>query len=216
MKHIIFDFDGTLTMSKGNIWKRLYQVLGYSVDSGSRYKEDLRLFLDGKLSYNDWCKINAEDYRSRNLTRDMVDSLADEIELFSDMVDTITALYDRGYHLHIVSGNVGYVIERVLGDNARFFESIKANEFVFSKGKFLDIIPTRYDCEGKATYVREILSSGVDKDSIYFVGNGINDEWVSSTGIRTICINPEDTDSSDTDIWHENIDTLSQLLTIIE
>ncbi|MBO7219378.1 MAG: haloacid dehalogenase-like hydrolase [Clostridia bacterium] len=216
MKHIIFDFDGTLTKSKGNIWKNLYKTLGYSVDSGSKYKKDLHLFLDGKLTYNDWCKINAKDYRVRNLTIDTIDSLSDEIELFSDMLDTIKSLHKRGYHLHIVSGNVGYVIARVLGKNARFFESIRANEFVFKGDRFYDIIPTKYDCEGKALFVQEVIASGVDKSNIYFVGNGINDEWVASTGVRTICINPEDTDSSNADIWHENIDSLSQLLTIIE
>ena len=41
MKHIIFDFDGTLTEGKGNIWKNLYKTLGYSVEKGSKYKKDL-------------------------------------------------------------------------------------------------------------------------------------------------------------------------------
>ena len=216
MKHIVFDFDGTLTKGKGNIWKNIYKTLGYSVDNGSRYKRELMAFLEGRLSYNDWCKINARDYRTKNLTKSILDDLIKDIALFDDALTTIKVLFDKGYKLHIVSGNIGYVVLKVLGENKRYFTSINTNEFVFENDKFVDIVPTKYDCEGKAMFVRELMDKGVDKTQIYFVGNGINDEWVASTGCRTICINPEDTDSKNQDIWHGTIDTLSELIDILK
>ena len=215
MKHIIFDFDGTLTEGKGNVWKNIYKTLGYSVGPNSKYKKDLRRFLDGKLGYNDWCKINAGDYRRKKLSKDIINKLADEIVLFDDAIDVLKTLHSKGYRLHIVSGNIGYVINRVLGENKRYFENISANEFVFSGDSFQDIVPTKYDCEGKALYVEELISSGVAKNDIYFIGNGINDEWVASTGCKTICINPEDTDATNTNIWHRAVGVLSEIIDIV-
>ena len=168
MKHIIFDFDGTLTEGKGNIWKNLYKTLGYSVEKGSKYKKDLVSFLEGNLTYNDWCKINALDYRRKNLSKNIIDNLIQDIRLFSDAIPVIKELYDRGYKLHIVSGNIGYVIDKVLGENKAYFTSVNANEFTFLGDKFMDIIPTKYDCEGKALFVKELIASGVDKSDIYF------------------------------------------------
>ena len=215
MKHIIFDFDGTLTEGKGNIWKNIYKTLGYSVEKGSKYKNDLVSFLEGNLSYNDWCKINASDYRRRKLTKNTIDTLAQDIRLFSDAIPVVRELCNRGYNVHIVSGNIGYVIDKVLGENKAHFTSIKANEFTFDGDRFLDIIPTKYDCEGKALFVQELMASGVDRGDIYFVGNGINDEWVASTGCKTICINPEDTDATNTDIWCSSVETLTEILDIV-
>ena len=215
MKHIIFDFDGTLTEGKGNIWKNLYKTLGYSVETGSKYKKDLVSFLEGNLSYNDWCKINADDYRKKHLTKNIIDGLVQDIRLFSDAIPVLKELYARGYKLHLVSGNIGYVVDKVIGENKAFFTSVNANEFTFLGDKFLDIVPTKYDCEGKALFVQEIIASGVDKADIYFVGNGINDEWVASTGCKTICINPEDTDATNTDIWCSKVERLTEILDIV-
>ena len=38
MKAVMFDFDGTITKSNGNIWKELWNDLGYFTGQESLYK----------------------------------------------------------------------------------------------------------------------------------------------------------------------------------
>ena len=41
MKAVFFDFDGTLTCKSPNIWKSIWEELGYDTGAGSEYKKQL-------------------------------------------------------------------------------------------------------------------------------------------------------------------------------
>lgn len=75
-------------------------------------------------------------------------------------------------------------------------------------GYIANIIGTRYDHEGKATFIKELCETKWCKtEDIVFIGNGWNDEWVSSTGVKTICLNPDKSDFENIDVWNKVIYT---------
>jgi len=58
MKAVIFDFDGTLTEKRGNLWKKIWSTLGYEIGEGSYYMRLLNSFLDNKLTHKRWCELS--------------------------------------------------------------------------------------------------------------------------------------------------------------
>lgn len=220
MKAIFFDFDGTLTYKSPNIWREIWKECGYSVASDSYYKKIYKEFLNKEITYQRWCDLSLVEYQKAGFTKQKLMTLASKIKLINGLSQTLIALKEEGYSIHIVSGNISSVIKKALGRNAKYFDSISANEMTFFKnGKIKQIKGTEYDFEGKAKFIENFKEKTNSKCSeLIFVGNSSNDEWAYLSGCKTICINPEDTDSTNTNMWHfrkENVKTLTEILPFI-
>ncbi len=209
MKAVVFDFDGTLTEKHGNLWKKIWQTLGYEVGLGSYYMSLLNQFVDKTLTHSDWCKLTLKAYQDKGFNKQILDNLVDNIHLMQGAGELITHLHAQGIEIHIVSGNITSVIEKVLEQYLPYIADIKANEFVFDdNGWLLDIVGTKYDHEGKARYIQELCEhKGYKSSDIVFIGNSLNDEYVYLSGAKTICINPDQTDFNDTLVWNKVIET---------
>ena len=203
MKAVFFDFDGTLTQKSGNIWRSIWSALGYELGEGSEYRQQLQDYLSHKISYQEWCDMTCVAYRSKAMTGDILGKLIGDIHLLHGVEETLQQLRENGYSLHIISGNIVDVIERVLGQNTQYFDSINANDFIFdANNRLVNIQGTNYDFEGKAKFIQDYQkTTGASATDLYFVGNGGNDEWAHLSGCHTICINPDDTDR-DAEKWH--------------
>lgn len=209
MKAVIFDFDGTLTEKKGNLWKRIWKELGLDTGPDSYYVSLFKRFMSGNITYKEWCELTLEAFQEKGFTKQKLDEITDDMTLIEGAEDLIKYLHARGIELHIVSGNIISVIEKVLGDNKRFITAINANMFIFDKnGKLAEIVGTKYDHEGKATYIKELCEKkGYKPSEVLFIGNSMNDEWVYRSGARTLCVNPDDTKSENVKIWNKVIHT---------
>lgn len=205
MKAVIFDFDGTLTEKKGNLWKRIWQSLGYNVDPDSYYASLYKRFMSGNITHRQWCELTLEAFKEKGFTKQKLEKLTDSMSLIDGAEDLIKYLHAKGLELHIVSGNIVSVIENVLGNNKQFITAIKANEFLFdNNGNISEIVGTKYDHEGKATYVKELCEKkGYKPSEVLFIGNSMNDEWVYTSGARTLCVNPDKTKSENNRIWNK-------------
>ena len=142
-------------------------------------------------------------------------------ELHIRLFQKIKELKEKGIGLYIVSGSIIEGIELVLGENVKYFDKIIANHFVFDKkGVISRINATKYDYEGKSVFASELIKKlDISPKELCFIGNGDNDEWVYKTGCRTICINPDGADFSNTVKWSRCIqqsDDFRDLLPIIE
>ena len=219
MKAVFFDFDGTLTHKSKNIWQKIWSRLGYDLGEGSLYRKLYEDFITKKISHQQWCDLSLAEYKSKGMNLSILNELTKDITLIDGAVETFKKLKQQGFSLHIVSGNIFQVIKMVLGDNIEYFDSIVANEFLFDDEDNLAYIQgTKYDCEGKAEYVKEFCNkTSSNSQDMYFVGNGFNDEWVHMSGCKTICVNPDDTDKNNTTMWHKvlYIDNLTELLPYI-
>ena len=217
---VVFDFDGTLTnldFTK-TTWEYIWVELGYSA-------EECRLlhkrFDKKEISHDEWCKLTEDKFRERHMHKSILESISQKIGLIDGCKDTFKELDDRNIKIHIVSGSILYVIQRILGGLVQYVDAIKANDFRFSNdGLLTKIIGTKYDFEGKASYISKIASEmHISSSDVLFIGNSYNDKWTYKSGAKTLCINPNLTDPSDTNVWHERIDkctNLTQIFSVID
>lgn len=217
-KVIVFDFDGTLSKKETNIWKALWQSVGYSVDRQSDFAKLYVSFMKGEITHQKWCDLTCDFLREGGLNRDLLLCIAQKYQLMNGFEKTIKTLKDAGYELHIVSGGVKPVINYLIKDYRDCFASVNANDLLFDNdGRLSEIRGTKYDFEGKAIFINELLceNEGLTSSDITFVGNGDNDEWAYKSGCNTLCINPDNTDSSNRTIWHDAIDNVESLTQIL-
>lgn len=221
-KAVIFDYDGTLTYGDyNNIFKSTYQVLGYATDRNSEYYESYVNFKEYKYDYDKWVAINEEDFKKGGLTKEIFDSVTENIKLIAGLEQVIKTLNKKGIKAYILSGNFGYAIKKTLGELADYFTEISANEIYFNEdGSLSHLVATKYDYEGKAKYITKIQEElGIEPDEICFVGNGENDAFAYKSGAKTICINPVDADEENSEKWTcvlYDVKNLSKILDCIE
>lgn len=215
---IVFDFDGTLTLSSDPIikttWENIWTSLGYDV----RECQNLHKRFDKKeITHSEWCKITEEFFKERNMRKNILFNIANKITLIDGVEETFKELRKRDIKIYIVSGSIKLIIQNVLGSLNEYVDMIRANELRFNEDGYLTrIIGTKYDFEGKAEYIRIIADDlQISTKDILFVGNSRNDHFVYESGARTLCINPRLTDMMDTIIWNDCIETCTNLTEIL-
>lgn len=214
---VIFDFDGTLTLPglEMNSWEIVWKTLGYDVSECEKYH---RQFSNKEISHDEWCEITEKYFIDAKCKKSHIKEAASHSVLIGDAKEVISELKSNGILLYVLSGSIKQYIESVLGrELAECFEEIKANRFVFDDQNYLEgIIGTPYDFEGKARFVQKIITEkNLSPDDILYVGNSFNDEFVYTTGVSTLCINPRGTDFYNNKIWHDYIRNLSSLKEIL-
>ena len=220
MKAVFFDFDGTLTHRRANVWKSIWQMFDYDISEGSYYRKLFNDFLAGRISHQKWCDLTCQAFKDKGMNIDVLNQIASKVTLLNGAKETFETLKQNGFDLFVVSGNITDVIEKVLGENVRYFDAIRANDMFFDEEDKLTFIKgTDYDFEGKAKFILEYKERTKCKaDDLYFVGNGANDKWAHLAGCHTICINPENADEDDKNKWHETlleVDDLRQILPLL-
>lgn len=205
MKAVIFDFDGTLTQKKNHLWKRIWKELGYDVGAESYYINLYNKFLNNEISHKEWCDLTCDAFMQKGFSREHFDEMIKEISLINGAADLIKQLSEQNIDVRVVSGNISYVIKKVLGETANYVNEIKANEFLFDKnGVIHKIVGTKYDYEGKAKYIEELCKkNGYQPQEVLFVGNSMNDEFAYKSGVKTLCVNPDKTNPDNQTIWHK-------------
>lgn len=214
---VVFDFDGTLTVKEKinqTTWESIWIKLGYS----KKDCQDLHQKFNKKfINHEQWCKITEEKFKQKNLNKDIVESIAENITLINGISETLEYLYNHDIKVYIVSGSIDTVIYKVLGDLKQFIHGIQANHFKYDKnGKLKEIVGTKYDFEGKSTYISKLISEyKVSPKDVLFIGNSTNDKFAHVSGARTLCINPRLTDPSDIEVWHNCIQSCDDLQEIL-
>lgn len=217
MKTVIFDFDGTLTKQDSNIWKQIWNDLGCKTDSNSYYVQLYNKYVNKEITYQQWNDLACEVFIQNNLHVSLLDNLINEINLIDGVKETFEQLTKNNIEIIILSGNIDYIIKNSLKDNCKYVKQIVANNFVFNeKGNVIKVIGNDNDFEGKYNFVKNyIKNNNLNCKDVVFVGNGPNDEFVHLAGCKTICINPNKTNSNDKTKWNVSfvkIDNLTQIL----
>lgn len=213
---VVFDFDGTLTSGNCNrtTWESIWVSLGYDI---KRCQELHMQFNRGELTHSEWCKLTEKCFCERHLHRSTIEQISSRIHLIKGVKKTFQHLHQQDIKIYIVSGSIMTVIRSVIRPVYQYVDGIKANEFRFSESGILkEIVGTKYDFEGKASYIREIAEElQISTKDILFIGNSINDQFAYVSGARTLCINPKLTDISNTTVWNDCIHTCRDLTEIL-
>jgi phosphoserine phosphatase len=216
-KAVVFDFGGTLShvASSLSTWERMWVSVGYSTADAGHY---LRLFVDKKISHQDWCDVTARRLAERGFSEAHFQAIINEIRPVKGVSEAIGALRAQNTLIYIVSGSVKQIIISVLGEHIfSMFEEVKANEMIFGRDSIISTIRGHsYDFEGKAEFVRRVIrEQKCNPLDVLFVGNSLNDSWASESGARTLCVNPADVDFTDTRIWTDHIRVMDDLREIL-
>ena len=213
---VVFDFDGTLTVGNTGrtTWESIWVELGYDV------KEciDLhRLFDKGEINHATWCKLTEVKFKERKLNRDMILKISSKIPLIKGCKETFEELHRRSIKIYIVSGSILLIIQNVLKELYHYIDEVKANDFKFSsEGLLTEIIGTKYDFSGKASFIRKVASKmKISAKDILFIGNSYNDKHAYKSGAQTLCINPKETDISNFKVWNDYIKPCENLFEIL-
>ena len=75
MKAVIFDFDGTLTEKKGNLWKRIWKELGCDTDPDSYYVSLFKRFMSGNITHRQWCELILVAFQEKGFTKQKLDEI---------------------------------------------------------------------------------------------------------------------------------------------
>ena len=203
---VVFDFDGTLTETHTTrtTWETIWTELGYDVEEC----RDLHAKFNRKeISHVEWCRLTSAKFRDKGLNKELLIRIASNIRIMPGCKETFEYLWSKNIKIFIVSGSILFVIQTVLKDQYFLIDEVKANDLRFaSDGTFSEIIGTKYDFEGKATFIQEVSKRlKIPPSDILFIGNSYNDKYVHISGARTLCINPRNTDPSDCVIWNNCI-----------
>lgn len=219
IRAIVFDFDGTLTSKNNtNSWKCLWEHLGYSTAQFSHYANLYTFFSSRIIDYELWCDMTCEKFIDAGFDKSMLTS-SHKIELLKDVDKTLGLLKENDIRLFITSGNIDDIIINALGPSANYFDKINANTMIFNENnKLVAIKQNCSDYEGKPDFIKSHIIDKYDykPEEILFIGNGKNDEFVYKSGVKTLCINPENgVRKDDKNIWKNVInstDTLSDII----
>jgi phosphoserine phosphatase/DNA-binding XRE family transcriptional regulator len=211
-KIVVFDFDGTIArhLYGRTTWEMIWESLGYQINECAEYHTRFRR---GEISHAAWCEITLEKFKDRYLSQSGFLELAGQFQLIDGLRELVEELKDRGIRMYIVSGSIVGIIRETLGDLAKQFEAIKANEVIFDRdGIIKNIVGTRYDFQGKADFIRDIvMTHHCSPMDVLFVGNAGNDRWAANAGVRTLCVNPTSTDPDNPKEWNNNIRMMNDI-----
>lgn len=216
VKVAVFDFDGTLTMREDdfNSWECLWITLGRSVQECSTHLNRYRM---GDITHEEWCKITRDSFVRAGMSRKHLDGVARRIKLLPGTRELLAALKEAGVVCYIVSGSIKTLISGVMGDLYEYFSGVEANDMLFGRvDELVDIRGTAFDFEGKARFIRSLMEKHrVAPLEVLFVGNSMNDVYVSNSGARTLCINPRFTDPTDKSAWSQWLRHVTNLVEIL-
>lgn len=222
MKYVIFDFDGTLTTGDSNVWVNIWKNL----DLPEKYQKLDKILFDkhknGEITYEKWVEYANRIFIAGGMNREKLEHVCGNVSAVAGVTQTLKALKQNGYGVFIVSGGIKQAIEVILGDDCKFFDGIFANDMWFrDDGKLLFIKATNFDHKGKADFVNKLIRERhIKPTDVTFVGNGLNDELVYTTGCKTVCVNPEpEAHYNDKKIWNyfiPNFNNLTQIFNHIE
>ena len=216
-KAIVFDFDGTLTNEKQNIWRLLWAWCGDDFGKDSLCNKLYKMHhIDQTITREQWFKATEMVFKAKKMTRYNIIDIAKNIKLLSGVKETIEYLHSLDYDLYIVSGGIKDAIYTALGDHVKYFNHIECNYCSFGNfGELSKLVPTHFDYEGKADFIEILKTQGYAPEDITFIGNSVNDEWVHQTGCKTVCVNPTNTNYKDCQKWNKvflNVTDLRQIL----
>ena len=204
-KVVIFDFDGTLTISKSSTWARIWQKLN-ALDVDEKY---YLMFKAGEIDYITWLECCFNEFKERGYNLCDLEEMVSSMKLINDVEYVFNLFKENGIKIYILSGGIKTIIERVLADKSKFITDIEASNFLFdNNGNLSSFIPPMLNPENKQEYVNHIIKTEKGNPyEIVFIGNGKNDETVYKTKVNTLCLNPDDADYNNKKIWHNVVET---------
>lgn len=191
---VAFDVDGTLLKGLHYSWSILWQAIGGESEQAKKVRKQ---FMQGKISYPDWCEADCQELKKGGLTQEKVKLAIRQsgTTLTKNLRNGIAKLKQYGFKVVIISGGADCVLQSFLPDLFDLFDEVWMNRFIFNeKTGILDtIIPTPYDWDdsklgvkGKRVGFETVCEKyGANAKDSVFVGDDENDfSAMQSAGMK--------------------------------
>ncbi|CAN5798490.1 phosphoserine phosphatase SerB [soil metagenome] len=203
---IVFDVDSTLIQGE------VIEMLANRAGAGAKVAQITEAAMRGELDF-------AESLRERvatlaGLPAEVLDEVADQIELTAGARTTLRTLRRLGFHCGVVSGGFRQVIEPLAHE--LMLDFVAANELEIVDGKLTGrVIGEIIDRPGKAKALRDFAhQAGVPMEQTVAVGDGANDiDMLAAAGLG-VAFNakPALREVADASISHPYLDTVLFIL----
>ena len=205
---IVFDVDSTL--SQGEVIEMLAQRVGKEAEVAAVTEAAMR----GELDFAE--SLHRRVATLAGLPAEVLDDVAEQIELTPGARTTIRTLRRLGFHCGVVSGGFRQVIEPLAED--LMLDFVAANHLEIVDGKLTGrVIGAVIDRPGKAKALRDFASqAGVPMEQTVAVGDGANDiDMLAAAGLG-VAFNakPALREVADASLSHPYLDTVLFLLGI--
>lgn len=215
-KVVVFDFDGTLSKPSKlpNSWARVWDRIGCQEEDEKLYK----LYSSGKITYREWTNLVLDIYKREKVSEIMLKDISNETILISGLGELLKFFKNNSVDVYILSGGIKNIIEFSLLEYMPYIKKIEADKLIFNENRELTNIDfVDNSVENKSLFIFKIMEKlNLKSDEIVFVGNGSNDEDVYKTGVKTICINPDDADFKNTVKWNHCIENCGNIMDILK
>ena len=203
---IVFDVDSTLIQGE------VIEMLADRAGALAAVAEVTEAAMRGELDFAE--SLHKRVATLAGLPAEVLDEVADQIELTPGARTTIRTLRRLGYHCGIVSGGFRQVIEPLAHDLMMDF--VAANELEIVDGKLTGrVVGQIVDRPGKAKALRDFAQQvGVPMEQTVAVGDGANDiDMLSAAGLG-VAFNakPALRELGDASLSHPYLDTVLLIL----
>ncbi len=203
---IVFDVDSTLIQGE------VIEMLAAHAGSEAAVAEVTAAAMRGEIDFAE--SLHRRVATLAGLPAEVLDEVADKIELTPGARTTLRTLRRLGYHCGIVSGGFRQVIEPLAHELMMDF--VAANELEIVDGKLTGrVVGNVVDRPGKAKALRDFAQqAGVPMEQTVAVGDGANDiDMLSAAGLG-VAFNakPALREVADASLNHPYLDTLLFIL----
>ncbi|SFR00335.1 HAD family hydrolase [Desulfoscipio geothermicus] len=187
LKLIAFDMDGTLTNVRSS-WEYLHRRMGIWTGQAEIYQE---LFLAGKISYEEFCRLDAAMWRGINL--DEIVTILNEIPLHPAAEKVMHLCRDLGAKPVLLSTGVKILADRLAGQLGFHYHT--ANELAHRDGVMTGgcvIHVTTHGTEKtKEAFLRKLMAElGATPRETAAVGDSIGDLGMLGEAGLGVAVNP--------------------------
>jgi len=191
IRAVVFDCDGVLS-DNGSSWEMIHKKFGTGSDDGGEHQKTLEMFLDGKISEEDFVAHDIQLWRGvrPDIHRDDIMRCYSGVGLIKGARDVVEELQRRGVFVAIVSSGVDMFVGSIAG--MLKVDDWAANGFKWDEdGWLIEGLPTRVFSHDKGLMVGKLARiNGFDASEIMSVGDSGTDLSMMIEGSNFIGFNP--------------------------
>jgi phosphoserine phosphatase len=202
----VFDVDSTLIQGE------VIEMLAERAGAGAAVAAITGAAMRGEIDFDE--SLHQRVATLAGLPAEVLDEVADEVELMAGARTTIRTLRRLGFHCGVVSGGFRQVIEPLAHE--LMLDFVAANELEIVDGKLTGrVVGPIVDRAGKAKALRDFAQqAGVPMEQTVAVGDGANDiDMLNAAGLG-VAFNakPALREVADASLSHPYLDTVLFLL----
>lgn len=184
---VIFDVDGTLTETR-SIWQFIHENLGTWEKAGKHY---LQQFLSGQISYEDFAKLDAREWKGVPLKT--LEEIINRVKYVDGAQETFKQLNQKKTRIFVISSGLNVLVKRILRELGAIYGI--ANELEIHQGKLTGNVKIQVPWNGKGIVLEKIAKIyKINLHQAVVVGDSVTDISMFHLCGTSIAFNPSSND----------------------